>query len=278
MKKQKFEYWVDQKPYEIEVFGNTKYGKDELLIDKEVNIIKNSSFSEEGYTVVPFLSKDLIKSLKNQIMIILNRHIEPVIGKKYSLKTLSNYHLDVNDVQHNKIISSIYNNSGKGINIEEAEFDFSVIEERVSQICNNPLLTCKMPRKKSKQFFIRIIRPNPNIDNNPPHRDVWIPRLKNAVNIHFIISGNSNKSTLSILPGSHLLKENQIKRTDEGALINGIQFTVPSVVGSSKPLYLIRPRMLKDDIMVFSPYTIHGGGPNESNKTRVSLEMRFWKT
>ena len=39
----------------------------------------------------------------------------------------------------------------------------------------------------------------------------------------------------------------------------------------------IRPRIMDNDVMVFSPYMIHGGGPNFSNKTRVSLEMRFWK-
>ena len=55
-------------------------------------------------------------------------------------------------------------------------------------------------------------------------------------------------------------------------------FTVPSVVGAAFPLTLERPNPGPNEVLVFSPYLIHGGGFNQQvDRTRVSLEMRFWR-
>jgi hypothetical protein len=50
------------------------------------------------------------------------------------------------------------------------------------------------------------------------------------------------------------------------------------VVSASRPLTLVRPNPRPNDVLVFSPYLIHGGAYNqERDRTRVSLEMRFWR-
>jgi ectoine hydroxylase-related dioxygenase (phytanoyl-CoA dioxygenase family) len=41
---------------------------------------------------------------------------------------------------------------------------------------------------------------------------------------------------------------------------------------------MIRPNPKPGQAMLFSPYLVHGGGYNlNTDTTRVSLEMRFWK-
>ena len=276
----KFIYTVDQNPITLNVEGKTDWGNDEILINKEQNLIKHSTFKDIGYIVTEFLSEDLLKDLKVKIINHINKFIEPVINKNYNINTISNYHKHVTNEEHLKIVSNIYKAvEGRGIKTSDIDFNFSKIENRITQICNSPnKLTCKMPRNTHKEFYIRLVRPTSTLDANPPHRDVWIDRLKNAVNIHFIVAGNSNKSTLAVLPGSHKLNENEIFRTIKGAQINGLKYQVPSVINTKNiSMDFISPRIMDNDVMVFSPYMIHGGGPNFSNKTRVSLEMRFWK-
>ena len=53
---------------------------------------------------------------------------------------------------------------------------------------------------------------------------------------------------------------------------------MPSVVGAAHPLALERPDPAANEVLVFSPYLIHGGAYNQQpDRTRVSLEMRFWR-
>jgi ectoine hydroxylase-related dioxygenase (phytanoyl-CoA dioxygenase family) len=41
---------------------------------------------------------------------------------------------------------------------------------------------------------------------------------------------------------------------------------------------LIRPNPKENEVMLFSPYLVHGGGYNfNADVTRISLEMRFWE-
>ena len=126
-------------------------------------------------------------------------------------------------------------------------------------------------------FCVRVVRPRSR-DNNPPHRDVWLDRLRHAINIYVPLAGSTALSSLPIVPGSHLWAESEIERTVSGARVNGIEFTVPSVVGSTKPLRIVRPDPGLNEFLVFSPYLIHGGAFNQlPDRTRVSLEMRFWR-
>ena len=50
------------------------------------------------------------------------------------------------------------------------------------------------------------------------------------------------------------------------------------MVGAAYPLTLVRPNPGPNEVLVFSPYLIHGGAFNQqTDTTRVSLEMRFWR-
>jgi len=271
-----FNYLVDQKEYTLKVEGDTAYGDHIQLINQEENIIKDSTFADLGYTVINFLPEESLLKLRTEIVAYISKTISPITKRTYNVDTITEYHKHVTDEQHYQAISNIYDPSGRGIRTADIDFNFSAIEERISSICNYKNLTCQMPGNSDMEFYVRLVRPSNNSDANPPHRDVWIPRLKNAVNIHFIIAGNNPNSTLAILPGSHLWYEDEIERTISGAATNGNKYQVPSVVKAKRPMNFIRPRLSSDDVLVFSPYMIHGGGPNTSDVTRVSLEMRFW--
>ena len=88
------------------------------------------------------------------------------------------------------------------------------INNRISELCGVEV-TPKRPYSDSERFFIRIARPqseNTFFDNNPPHKDIYLDRLRNAVNIYFPIIGSNEKSSLGIIPYSHMWKENEIKK------------------------------------------------------------------
>ena len=74
------------------------------------------------------------------------------------------------------------------------------------------------------------------------------------------------------------MKESQILRTSSGAKIDGVKYTVPcALTVDTQSIKMITPNPQPNEVMIFSPYLIHGGAMNMNHdKTRVSLEMRFW--
>jgi ectoine hydroxylase-related dioxygenase (phytanoyl-CoA dioxygenase family) len=115
-------------------------------------------------------------------------------------------------------------------------------------------------------------------DNNPPHRDVWLDHLRDAVNVYIPIAGSTDASSLPLVPGSHHWKESEIERTQTGARMGEQVYTVPCITAATRELTFVRPNPGPNEVLVFSPYLIHGGGVNfQGNMTRASLEARFWR-
>ena len=60
--------------------------------------------------------------------------------------------------------------------------------------------------------------------------------------------------------------------------MNGLAYSVPAVTGARHPMKLVRPDPGPNEVLIFSPYLIHGAAVNfNPDTTRVSLEMRFWR-
>ena len=60
---------------------------------------------------------------------------------------------------------------------------------------------------------------------------------------------------------------------------NHLKFSVPIVIKTSPYLNLVRPNPGKNEMLIFSSYMIHGGGINDNqDTTRVSIELRFWRS
>jgi hypothetical protein len=259
---------VDDISYAYNVEGESYIGPDIISLENYDNLIKDSSFYDLGYKSVVFGESKL---LREGLVLFLENKIGSIIGREIEL---DQYHAIVSNVEHDIIIKTLYGNS-RGISCDFLPIDVNILEEKVSEICGVEV-TSKMPGRDIKEFYTRIIRPN-SVDHNPPHRDTWVDRLNDAVNIFFPLVGSDEDSSLSLCPGSHLWKESESIRTKEGAVISGSKFTVPSLIGGRGCHSLIRPLVRENEFLLFSPYLIHGGAKNFNSSTRASLEMRFWR-
>ena len=126
-------------------------------------------------------------------------------------------------------------------------------------------------------FHFRVIRPH-HRDNNPLHRDVWLEDYDDCINLYIPVAGSNPLSSLIIVPGSHRWPESRVERTTSGSRINGQKFNVPAVTGIRGDYSIARPDPKENEVLIFSPYLIHGGAVNlHPDKTRISIEMRLWQ-
>lgn len=267
-------FLIEGKTLEFQVESATCYGEDMILLDKEDDLTENSSFKDVGYTIAPFLDHDSNNKLKQDLKNILYEILSKVKKIEISLEDFDfgKYHHYVNDDEHREVIAPFQT----WLDASKFTIDITLLEQRISEILGTEV-TCLAPDRNMRSYAIRIIRPQ-STDYNPPHRDPWLDILKSAVNIYYPIVGSSIDSSLPLIAGSHRWKESEIERTTMGATVNDISYTVPSVTGSTRHLEMIRPNPGIDEVLVFSPYLIHGGAYNFQNDlTRMSLEMRFWR-
>ncbi len=269
-------YRVDNTEVFLDVIGESILGGDYCLIDCDDDLTKDSGWGAQGFVVSPILEEDVLAVLQNGVANLVCEGLKSA-GVTFNplFFTLEKYHDYCRDsADHLKVLhflrlkSEVYN----------LPINHSILDEKVSEICGTAV-SCKVPGQiASGYFFIRIVRPSPYQDNNPPHKDVWLDRLRNAINLYIPLAGSNENSSLSLVPGSHLWMESDIARTRMGALVNGVKYSVPSVVIEDYVLEMIRPEVKQGGAMLFSPYLIHGGAVNlNTDKTRVSLEMRFWR-
>jgi len=281
-------YIVGDRQIVLELNGEVISGLDNTLLLEDINLLEGTPWNETGFTIQPFLSDADFKTIKEGITSEIRNIIHRVGGKTDDSFTLERYHCYVNENEHLEISRLIQH----GWNVAEFPVDFSIVETRISDIIGkkvsalarhlNPdnFKTGLSDKNYASMyvFNVRIVRPNKFQDNNPPHRDVWIDRLRNAVNIYAPLCGSTEHSSLPLVPRSHYFKESDIERTAEGAFLNGIKYSVPCVTKiKGKPPELQRPQVIENEVMIFSPYLVHGGAYNfETDKTRMSLETRFW--
>lgn len=267
-------YIINDKFFTFNFEGEFEKGTDNILLDNDNNLLENTSFNDIGYTIQPFLTPKQNKEFRNVVEKIIKELIVNnggIIDEHFTLET---YHKYVSDELQLKIAKNIKD----GWKQPNFPFDLNLINQRISEILGQQVST-KAKDENINDYYLRIVRPNCLQDNNPPHRDVWLDRLRNAVNIYYPICGSTENSALPLLPSSHKLKESSLIRTSKGAILNNTEYTVPCVIAiNDETLKMIRPNPSEDEVLVFSPYLVHGGGYNTNNDvTRISLEMRFWK-
>ena len=176
------------------------------------------------------------------------------------------------DNLHNKIIKLTRNLTEKdlSLNLDKLlSFSEDILSYKLS----------KMVKELNKVHVqLRINRPN-SLDINPPHKDGYLSYWKDIINIWIPISGCNEKTSLPVVPGSHLWPENQLYKTkNKGAKINGFKYHVPCILKSSEgKIKMIRPNPKQGDAIFFTPFLIHGAAFNSSEYTRVGMELRFPK-
>jgi hypothetical protein len=249
------------------------FGQDIVLLHEDDDLCVNTFWGSEGFHVSKFIPEDsytdfitgtyeLFKGFIRKAGITIPDDIDL---KKYHQWIDNRYDL------HLKVV-----NQAKLLKTKQFPIPLKIVEKRISELCNTEVKACN-PYNGDQVFHFRIIRPQSN-DNNPLHRDVWLEEYQDCINIYVPICGSNILSSLSLVPGSHYWSENIIERTVKGANVNGIQFNVPAVTKSNFPLNIIRPNPGRNQLLIFSPYLIHGGAKNlNKDITRISLEMRFWR-
>ncbi len=259
----------------LDLEGNTFVGSEEVLLLQDENLIENTLWNNLGFNIEIFLNPDDFIKIKSGIKTLISATIHEAGGQVDKDFELEKYHLYVDNELHLKVAKLIQS----GWNVNQFPVHIDLVTARISEMIGKNVTT-KAKHVEMNNFFVRIVRPQNFQDNNPPHRDVWLDRLRDAVNIYAPICGSDTKSALGLVPGSHLLKESEIERTAEGAILNGTSYTVPCVISIRNEIpLLIRPNPKENEVMLFSPYLVHGGGYNfNTDVTRISLEMRFWKS
>jgi hypothetical protein len=258
---------------EFAVEGETLKGEDKVLLHEDTNLLDKTGFNDVGFQIIDLLDESEFQNLRTGFTKLVVEWLQEYGVHLPEDFDLLYYHRYVDDAAHTHVVKKIQN----GVDIALFPISNELLEKRIEAITGYDVES-RCAELNHHTFSIRIVRPSQLTDNNPPHRDVWLNHLRNAVNIYLPVCGSDENSALPILPGSHCWKESEIERTAAGAVINNVRYNVPCVVGSSYGLAMIRPNPGTTQAMLFSPYLIHGGGYNlNTDTTRVSLEMRFWK-
>lgn len=266
---------IDDKPFNFDVEGEFFWGKDEVLYSELDSPISGVTWKDNGYSVVEAFTEGefelLRKSVTKNILDAIKVNNIDFDEKTFSL---SKYHEVVRtDKMHNKVI-----NITRNLEVEDFDFDINLLVERFGNILGCQLTSWVEELQKS-HIQIRISRPE-TLDINPPHRDGYLSYWEDIINVWIPIEGCNEKSSLPVLPKSHLLPENEILRTEsKGAKINGNIYYVPCILETKNGIMeMVRPNPKPCEALIFSPFLIHGAAVNENkNLTRVSLELRFPK-
>ncbi|GAA4392272.1 phytanoyl-CoA dioxygenase family protein [Hymenobacter koreensis] len=263
---------INERTVEYHIEGETNQADSRVLLAEAIDLTAGTPWAAEGYTVAEFLPPAEQQQLQTGLQVLL-REFLAVAGRPVSADfDVSQYHQLIGDDKelHLAVVNQI-----KEIRQERLPLPAALLEARVSELCGRPVQALN-PWDGERFFHLRVVRPN-RADNNPLHRDVWLPDYRDCVNIYVPIAGSTADSSLTLVPGSHWWPENRTERTQNGAVYNGVTFTVPAVKGAAEPLNIIRPNPGPDEVLLFSPYLLHGGAVNlNPDATRVSLEMRFW--
>jgi hypothetical protein len=264
---------VNDRNYNFDVKSkNFKRRENECIFDD--TLFKNQEFLKEGYIIRPF-PKDYFNAIKESI----TKYVAGLIGNPEHF-TLETYHEYVNDTKHKEVINTFRGGfiGAGGIHLDYLGIPYEKFDEYINQTIKSSNLSCHYKRYglSVKHFWIRIVRPNSK-DNNPPHKDAHLKRMRKNINIYLPLAGSNMNSSLPIIPRSHLELESEYIVSDSPSIIEGRRFSVPAVVHRNKGLNMITPNPKTSEILIFTPYLIHGGGVNSNKKTtRVSLEMRFF--
>ncbi len=265
-------YELNKKEIKYKAEGEKTSGDDTVLLHQAIDLTYGKSWGEKGFTIERLFEESTYHEFKTKTSALLIS-LWGKAGLDLSIDfELSQYHT----VAASKDLHIAAIEKTKLLSISEFPVSIQLIEQRISEICKKPLVA-KNPFDNQSVFHFRVVRPNSN-DNNPLHRDVWLEDYANCVNLYIPIEGSNSNSSLAIIPGSHHWPESKTERTEQGAIIENMKFNVPAVTSIKGEYEIVRPDPKENEVLVFSPYLIHGGAVNlNENQTRISIELRLWK-
>ena len=252
--------------------GERKFGEEKILLKEAIDLTHGKVWSEKGFTIENLFAREEYRNFLNNTLELLTS-----CWKAAGLSIPENFNADqyhrlvTNQNQHMAAVDKT-----KLLSIDQFPGGIEKIESRISEICG-VTVQARNPYDKQSVFHFRVVRPLSS-DNNPLHRDVWLEDYESCINLYVPVAGSNERSSLILIPGSHHWSESRIERTIEGAKINGTKFNVPAVTGILGSFAVERPNPGENQMLVFSPYLVHGGAVNlNTDKSRISIELRLWK-
>ena len=261
-----------QRSVRFNIQGERTFGPDALPLTGHHDLTARTHWKDTGYHVAPFLAEDVYESFDSGVQNLFHAFFRQAGLDVNHPAELANYHhyTHSDDTLHLAVVDQ-----AKWQPTQDFPIAVAHVEERVSQLCGAPVRAVN-PHNGEQAFHFRIVRPQQH-DNNPFHRDVWLPEYHDAINIYVPLGGSNEHSSLTLVPGSHHWSEASVERTRRGAVVDGVRYNVPAVTDTQQEIRPIRPNPGRNEVLIFSPYLLHGGAVNlNEDLTRISLEMRFW--
>lgn len=264
--------------FTIEAEQEIKVGPNEVLSGESTDVAFHQPWYQEGFSEEDFLSEDEFASLKKGLIDSVGNIISQECGIDITGFNLENYHHFVkNDEDHFKVVSRT-----RDLFAGDFNFQITELQPRLEKILNFKLVDIDPTSKEKLHIIVRINRPL-STDYNPPHKDIYegvdnasyIPQF---INFWIPIAGVTSKSNLPLAPKSHLINENKVLRTFQGAKIEGNKYRVRMIQSWDGDNTLVRSTVKDGQVLIFTSHLIHGLAANdEADKTRVALEFRLFK-
>ena len=272
-------YLVDGNEFEISTQPGSDffYGESEVLSERFGDLTSQQPWFDDGYQVVK--SDDFYdhKNVKDEIQNTLRAIIQEA-NPEIDLHgfTLETYHEYVNDSDHLEVIKRT-----RRLYPRDFGFDYQGLIKKFSSYLGIDL-TNKNPLSGEPHWIIvRINKPN-SLGYNPVHKDIYesydqLGTIPEMINMWIPVCGVTEFSGLPIVPASHLIPEDKIKRVKAGSVINGQKYSVNSILSWDTKVNMKTMYPEKNEMIVFSSHLIHGLASNQNNKTRISLEFRLYR-
>ena len=118
--------------------------------------------------------------------------------------------------------------------------------------------------------LLRIDRPNDSFRITPMHQDYWYSFLsKNSIVVWFTLEKiDKSSGFLKVLPGSHNNGIANFHVTEK----NRDSYEATRAINSDD---IVEVNLEDDEILIFSQLLLHQSGVNNSNKVRISTQLRF---
>lgn len=273
------EYKIDGNVVGFEITDGQTYklGDSKVLSNEQSDITYNQSWYPNGYTTSNFLSNSEFNFLKSEITKTIAEIISNELGIDTNGFTLEKYHKYITTNQaHFKIVSKT-----RDLYPWDFGFDIKELIPKFSDILKFKISDIDPYTNNRVHIILRINRPN-SYDYNPPHKDMYEAYDRDGyfpqfVNFWVPIAGVTKKTSLPIVPKSHLISEDSVLRTTEGGIVNNNKYRVRFVKdwGDNS---LVRTNVDYSEVLIFSSHLIHGLAINEElDTTRVALEFRLFK-
>src|SRR5205085_2350690 len=155
---------------------------DRRLIDEDDNLLAGRHTDAVGHEAVRPWDADMMRSIRDASAKVITNAIAETCGRRITFP-LDQYHTVVNTDEHYAVVRHLRDLPATA----DQYFPLQEMDEGMSRVLGVPV-TCWDSNQKWFDCWLRIIRPC-QPDNNPLHRDVWLDRLRNAINIYLPIAG-----------------------------------------------------------------------------------------